>query len=72
MPAVLGTAKAIRQYGAAAIIGNRVLTVAEVRTMNTALNIADAWAAREASKEWAKWAEANPQAARLLAWAMED
>lgn len=69
MPKILETAYAVRHFGAAAVYG-RVLTIEEMRKMNLAERIVEAYQARAQSDNWADWAEKNKSAANLLNAAM--
>ncbi len=62
----LALAWAVAKYGAQAIYG-RTLSFHELRMMDRAENIFNAYRERSGSDNWAKWAEDNPEKARLLA-----
>lgn len=55
----------VDRYGAQAVYG-RTLSFQEIRTMDMARNIAEAYYERQHSDNWASWAERNPAKARLL------
>lgn len=61
----------IDRFGAQSILG-RVLYRGEVRAMVVADNIRRAFQAREASGDWAKWAEQNPGMNDLLNEAVKN
>ena len=57
---------AVNKYGAQAVYG-RTLSFHEIRMMDLAENVYRAYREREASENWAEWAEKNRAKARLLA-----
>jgi acetyl-CoA acetyltransferase len=57
---------AVDKYGAQAVYG-RTLSFHEIRMMDLAENVYRAYREREASENWAEWAEKNHAKARLLA-----
>ena len=59
---------AVGKYGAQAVFG-RTLSFQEIRVMDIADNVFRAYRERERSDNWAKWAQDNPDKARLLAQA---
>ena len=58
----------IQTFGAAAVIGNRQLTVFELYCMNASHNIATALRQRKAAPDWAKWTQDNPALAEMLVY----
>jgi len=57
---------AVSKYGAQAVYG-RILSFHEIRMMDLAENVFKAYREREASENWAEWADKNRAKARLLA-----
>jgi len=60
---------AIEQFGVRAVLGREVVFYGETRQMMLVTNIINAWQARKRSGNFATWADANPHAHDLLAWA---
>ena len=60
------TGWAVAKYGAQAVYG-RAMSFNEIRMLDLADNVVRAYKERQRAEEWAKWAEDNPEKARLLA-----
>ena len=56
---------AINKYGAQSVYG-RTLSFQELRMLDLADNIVKIYRERAQADNWAKWAEDNPQKARLI------
>ena len=61
----------VNKFGVEAVFG-RPLFLHEIREMIIAENTADAYKARKASGDWAKWSVENPELAELLSKATHD
>lgn len=72
MPAILETALAIESYGAAAVLGSRLITRCEFRQFSAALNIYRAYKGMQASGDYAGWAERNPELYKIISWAQSE
>lgn len=59
----------VKEYGAPAVLG-RVLGVRELRELDYAGRIGQAYYTRERSGNWVEWAEQHPGDNALLNWAM--
>ena len=64
-PIELKTVEYVNKFGAESVYG-RALFLHEIREMVIAENIADAYKARKASGDWAKWSIENKEMAELL------
>ena len=62
----------IDRYGVEQVLGKRQLSAKEIREMTLADNVLRAYRSRQASENWAAWAEAHPGENRLLIEAMEQ
>ena len=60
----------MRLFGARAVYGDEQLSLEKMRELLLLRNLENAWDSRESSKDWAEWAEHNPDANELLDWAM--
>jgi len=58
--------RSVDKYGVQAVFG-RPLSFHEIRMMSLADNVVNAHRERAKSGNWAEWAEANPNKARILA-----
>jgi hypothetical protein len=56
---------AVDKYGAQSVYG-RTLSFHEIRTLDMAANVVNAYHERMRSENWAEWAEKNHAKARLL------
>lgn len=56
----------VNRFGAMAVFG-RAMTPGELERLSMVDNVIRAYQSRKASGDWAKWAEQNPEYARLLA-----
>lgn len=56
----------IDRFGVRAVMGRDELAYREIQAMLTAENIISAYYSRSQTDNWAKWAQDNPQADKLL------
>ena len=68
-PEELKAALMAEKFGTEAVLGQGAQGRGLLEGMSLALRIVRAYQARAASDDWVKWAKANPDANKLLAWA---
>ena len=66
LPKELADLSYIDRFGVKAVYGRDELSFGEIQRMITAENIHEAYLARSRAESWAKWAQDNPEADRLL------
>ena len=67
MPAELMLGRMIERYGTQAVLHRDYIGAGEAFAMNTAENIVNAYKSREASENWAEWAQKYPEMCQTLA-----